>query len=74
MHDRTMLTRSRCSGVELSVSLTGSAGPFEEAEGRVRSPEEEEGALLEAEGAEAFLELIWMVTFRTCSMLLTKSN
>ena len=67
MHDWTMLTSSCCSGVELSVSLTGSAGPFEEAEGRARDPEEE-GALLEAEGAEPFLELIWMVTLRTCSM------
>lgn len=61
-----MLTSSRCSGVELSISLAGSAGPFEEAEGRARGPEEE-GALLEAEGAEAFLELIWMVTLRTCN-------
>lgn len=62
-----MLTSSRCSGVELSVSLTGSAGPFEEAEGRARGPEEEEGALLEAEGVEPFLELIWIVTLRTCN-------
>ena len=66
MHDWTMLTSSRCSGVELSVSLCGRAGPFEEAEGRVRGPEEE-GALLEAEGVDPFLELIWMVTLRTCN-------
>lgn len=52
--------------MELSVSLTGSAGPFAEADGRARDAEEEEGALLEAEGAEAFLELIWIVTFLTC--------
>lgn len=64
-----MLTSSRCSGVELSVSLTGSAGPFEEAEGRARGTEEEEGALLEAEGgAEPRRELIWMVTLRTYSV------
>ena len=54
--------------MELSVSLTGNAGPFEEAEGRARGAEEEEGPLLEAEGAEAFLEFIWMVTFLTCTV------
>ena len=53
-----LLTSSRCSGVELSVSLAGSAGPFEEAEGRARGAAAPLGTLLEVEGAEPLLEFI----------------
>ena len=60
-------TSSRCSGVELSVSRVGSAGPFEEAAGRAREAALPLGMLLEDEGAEPLLELIWMVTLRTFS-------
>ena len=60
------LTNSRCSGVELSVSLTGNAGPFDEADGRCRVVDVPFGMLLEVEGALLFLELICIVTLRTC--------
>ena len=52
------LTSSRCSGVELSVSLTGNAGPFVEADGLCRAAEAPLGMLPEVEGPLPFLELI----------------
>lgn len=55
----TLLTSSRCSGVELSVALAGSAGPLEEeAEERARGAAVPFGTLLEVDGAEPLLEFV----------------
>ncbi len=60
-----ILTSSRCSVVELSVSLTGNAGPFEDAEDRCLVVDAPLGTLLDVEGPLPFLELICMTTLRT---------
>ena len=59
------LTSSRCSGVELSVSLTGSEGLLDDAEARWRVVDAPLGTLLEVDGPLLFLALIWMTTLRT---------
>lgn len=61
------LTSSRCSGVELSVSLVGNDGPDEDAADLCRAEEAPLGMLLELEAPEfRLLAFSWMTTLRTC--------